>query len=827
MGLTISIQSKLAGRDFFCVCALSAAALMLESTLTRLLAVAQYYHFAFLVVSLALLGFGASGSFLSIFPGWISKHDDQGRNLGRDRTLVISGLGFSASLVIAYIIINWLPFDSYSIAWDRRQVIYFVIYYLILAIPFLFAGLGIGAVLSSSPGENNRVYAVNLIGSAIGILLGLFVMQFAGVPGGLLASGVLGISAVLGSRGLVSRFWRTVIWGMLILGIMGVLSLSITNQRFNSPIGISISPYKGLPYALQVPNAERIFGSWNAFSRIDVIAGASTHILPGLSYTYSGSLPEQLGMAFDGDALRPVTLIDPDQFRAADYLPEAAAFHLHPDGKALVLDSGSGFGAVQALASGASQVRAVVDNPLIIKAISESAPDHDIYQHVDVQTISEATRVYLASHVDEFDVIMVPLNEPYRPVANGAYSLAENYKLTVEAFSQIFSRLTTDGVLVVTRWLQTPPSEELRMWATLIEAISRMGIEDPGSKLVAYRGIQTMTILVQLEGWNEDQLAIIREFTKLRRFDLVWAVDIEAQEANRFNKLDEAVYYRRFSELLAAESRERYYDNYPYSIHPTTDDHPFFFHFFKWEQAPQILATFGRVWQPFGGSGYFVLIALLFLVSVFSIILIVIPLLINRNFSDHSLQQSEQHRTTQINIPLWRVFVYFGSIGIAFLFLEIPLIQKCILSMGQPAYAFGLVVLVLLVSSSVGSMYSRRFWQRKELVLLILFGCALLTPLAFSKIQEISLGWPQILRIFALGASIVPLGILMGFPFPFGLVWLERAESNLIPWAWAVNGCASVVAAVFAAIISLSAGFSVVLLLGAIFYGGAALAIRS
>ncbi len=416
---------KISRGTYYSVGALATAALMLESTLTRLLAVAQYYHFAFLVISLALLGFGASGSFLTIFPNWRSKQENGTDNAGRGKILILAGSGFAASLAVAYLVINWLPFDSYSIAWDRSQVLYFVLYYLVLTLPFLFAGLGIGAVLSSSPGESNRVYAANLLGSALGILLALIVMQLAGVPGALLASGLIGLSAILGSKGMSSSLIRTAVGLLLAVGTAGVMVFAYSNQQNSSPIGITISPYKGLPYALQVPDADQLFGAWNAVSRIDVISGASTHVLPGLSYTFTEKIPEQLGMAFDGDALRPITLVEPEQFQAASYLPEAIAFELHSGGKALVLDAGSGLGVMQASAGGAGQVFAIVENPLILQAIARTAPENDIYSHKGVLTELDPTRVYLAKDSGSFDVIYLPLNQPYRPVANGAYSLAE------------------------------------------------------------------------------------------------------------------------------------------------------------------------------------------------------------------------------------------------------------------------------------------------------------------------------------------------------------------------------------------------------------------
>ncbi len=336
-----------------------------------------------------------------------------------------------------------------------------------------------------------------------------------------------------------------------------------------------------------------------------------------------------------------------------------------------------------------------------------------------------------------------------------------------------------------------------------------------------------MTFLIKSGDWSELQLAHVREFIHDRRFDLVWATDITQNETNRFNKLPEPVYYQVFSELITASSRNNFYSAYPFSVTPALDNHPFFFHFFKWEQTPQILATVGRVWQPFGGSGYFVLLALLILVSGLSVLLIILPLVIKRRRVGSQHLKGKEIANTAERVPTWRVLVYFGSIGLAFLFLEIPLIQKSILSMEHPTYAFTLVVLSLLIFSSLGSIYSRKVWMGRRWMLIFLFGCAIVTTIFYDPIQVYTLGWPMVTRSLILGLSLAPLGILMGVPFPIGLAWLEDAGSALVPWAWAVNGCASVMAAVLAAIIVLSTNFSVVLLLGALFYGIAALAIEN
>ena len=625
-------------RIYLSVASLSAAALMLESTYTRLLAVAQFYHFAFLVVSLALLGFGASGSLLSIFPGWYENSIDQSRADRLKLILAISGLGFTLSIVLSYIIINWLPFDSYSIAWDTRQVLYFGLYYLGLTIPFLFAGLGIGAALTTSPGRSNKVYAVNLFGSAAGILLALIVLQLAGVPGSILVCGIIGLMVVLTSGWKAPKLGRLLVWGLVIIGMATLFLLSAANTRHVSSIGVTISPYKGLSYALRIPGAEKIFGAWNAVSRLDVVSGASTRVMPGLSYTFTGNPPPQVGMAQDSDSLQPITLIDPKDFRAADYLPESIAFQLLPGANVMVLESGGGLGVMQALAGGANQVTGVVNNQLVLDAISRTAPDMDVYSYRNVNTLVESSRVALRSSYRKFEIVFLPLSDPYRPVASGAYSLSEDYVLTVESFGEMVSTLASQGLLVVTRWVQTPPSEALRLFATLIEGLERQGIQNPGSKIIAYRGIQTMTFLVMPAGWNNEQITQVQKFLNERRFDLVWSPNIQLSDVNRFNKLAEPDYFYQFRDLISAKSRQDFYSEYPLSIHPATDNSPFFFHFFKWEQTPEIIASFGRVWQPFGGSGYFVLVALLFLVVLLSSLLIILPLVIQSRRSASSRQ---------------------------------------------------------------------------------------------------------------------------------------------------------------------------------------------
>ncbi len=791
--------------------ALAAATLLFESALTRLLAVAQFYHFAFLVVSLALLGFGASGALLSGFPRL--------RSMPVERALAWAGIGFSLGVGLAYGVVNWLPFDSYSIAWERRQIFYFVLYYLSLTVPFLFSGLGIGLALASIKERAHVVYAANLVGSASGALLAPAFLWLSGVPGAVLISALIALLAVLPvgeSRSAFAKKWqRMTLLCLFGVGLLAFGLMAVTNLSGNAPLGMVISPYKGLAHAQRYPGSERRFGRWNAVSRVDVIADAGTRRLPGLSYAYEHNPPPQLGLSVDADALKPITLVSPDEFEAAAWMPEALAFGLHSSGHVLVLNPGGGLGIMQALAGGADRVTAVVENPLLRRAVAETAPEANPYQHGRVQVEYQSGRAFLRGKNGPYDIISFPLTDAYRPVTSGAYSLSEDYILTVEAFEAALAKLSPQGLLVVSRWSQSPPSESIRLIATLIEALEADTARPARETLLVYRSIQTVTALVKPAGWTEQQLTLARDVLEQRRFDLVWAPGIRPEQVNRFNRLPDPIFYQTVRAVLETSNRDSFYADYGYNIEPTRDNQPFFFHFFTWQQTPQVLSTLGRTWQPFGGSGYFLLLAMLVLVLALSGGLILFPLLLGKR------SLPAENGSFRWGTDTIFVFAYFALLGLAFLFVEIPLIQRWILVLGQPVYAFAVVVAALLTFSGLGSAMARsdRLPKRGGFAILVLLTFSL--PFWATRLMDLTLGWPTWARVVMAVFSLAPLGFLLGLPFPLGLAWLNQRAPHMTPWAWAINGCASVVASVLAAILALSHGFTLVMLLGGSAYAGA------
>lgn len=779
---------------------LSAATLTYEINLTRLYAVAQFYHFAFMIISIAMLGFGAGGTLLALFPGF-------GRRYPR-RVLAWLAAGYGLACAGAYVLINLCPFDAFSIAWDRRQVAILVLHYLALSLPFFCSGTALNLLFVTHPQAVGRLYATNLAGSAAGCALALLAPAWAGGEGLVWISGALGSSAVFFWTTAKRRNRPNVNLPARLIAALSITGYAAILLAHPTALALRLSPYKSLSYALQYPGAQVTWQRWNSFSRVDVVESGGVRSLPGLSYRYTGPLPPQRGLLVDGDGLTPILMLPPEAATADDlaftgFLPTAIAYRLRPGGDALVLEPRGGLEIWTALAQGAARVTAVEANPLIVEAAA------GIYTAPRVTTAIEAARSFIRRPAAQYDVVTLALTSPYRPVRSGAYSLAEEYTLTVEAFRDALGRLAPDGMLVITRWLQTPPSESLRAFALAVTALEAEG-SDPATRIVAFRGYATLTLLVKRTPFTPQELATIRRFTAGQAFDLVYAPGITAGETNRYNVLPEPRYYQTFTGLLNAEDRGAWYAAYPFDVTPPTDAHPFFGHFFRWSQARQILAEMGKSWQPFGGAGYFVVVALLVLATIAAALLILLPVIAVRG-----VRETRNART----------LAYFGLLGLGFLLVEVPLVQRFILFLGHPAYAMTAVLFAILLFSGAGSALSHRLPTRRALLLLV--GVVLLYRVGLPALFAWTMPLPLLGRMIVTTLALAPAGLLMGMPFPQGLRRLEASAPRQIPWAWGINGALSVVASVLAALLALSFGFDVVLIIGALCYLGAWLARRS
>lgn len=766
---------------------LSAATLLLQVALTRMFSVAQFYHFAFLVVSLALLGFGASGSLLVLSP-----------HLRQEKHRAWYAIGFSVSVVLAYLFVNHFSFDSYSIAWDSSQLYLLIANLLALTVPFVLAGALIGALLIQAAQYAGRTYAANLFGSALGAMLAPLLIGWFGSERVILLCTALGMVAGVLLVGRNDRFAKLfVTTGM-------VMSLAIL-IIFPSVFEVQPSPYKSLSQFRLNPDAQITATYQNAYSQLDIVESSTIHSAQGLSLTYFGDLPPQVGLLLDGGDLQPVANAAQTESGLLKSLPVAVAYAVQEEPNTLLLGSGGGMEALAALANGAQQVTVVEPNALVHNALIHDLREWaGLADNPNVKLIHDEIRTYIGRADERYDLVELVLVDNYRPISSGAFTLTENYNLTVQAFEGYLSLLQQNGVLVVNRWLQTPPSECLRTLGLIIEALQ---VAEPLQHIVAFRSFQHVTFIVKPTPFtNEETDKLLAAINDLR-YDLVMASKMPEAMINRYARLEKDVYHESFLELIRLPNRATFYTNYDFEITPPTDDKPFFFHFFRWEQTPAVIENLGRRWQPFGGSGYFVLLALLVFALIAALVFVIAPIALKRRFRS-ALVGSGANKAV-------RALVYFVLIGLAFLLVEVSLIQQYMLLLGQPTLAIAAVIGALLLFSGIGSAVSTRIpWPYAMLALVVLL---VLYPLIVDVVTPLLLPLNLTIRLLVTALLIAPVGFLMGMPFPRGIMALQR-ESELIPWAWAANGSASVVSAILTATLSLSLGFTTVLFIGGALY---------
>lgn len=762
---------------------ISTATLVLEISLMRVFSVSQWYHFAFMVVSIALFGIGASGTFLSVFPSFAKK------NL--DKSLSNLAFFFSLSTILSFAITNRIPVDPFRMAFDSLQFLYLFFYYFLLSIPFFFSGLCIALPLTKMPKKAGRLYSSSLTGSALGSILVLLLFSPLGGPGVIIFASMAGALSSIIFRPLCRENYLTVSW-LLVLAFL-------LNQPF---LQISISPYKSLNLALRYPDARILHTEWNSFSRVDVVDSPFVRHAPGLSYEYLDPLPPQLGITVDGGGMSALTWHEDAGFTG--YLTSSVSYSIKDAPKVLILGSGGGLEVLAALYHNASSVTAVEPNPIIVGLVEERYADFSggIYQKARVE-VSES-RSFVGRTEDKYDIIQLTLAEGASVSSTGVYALTENYVYTIDAFGEYLRHLTDEGILSVTRWVLPPPREAPRIVALATEALERQGIENPGEHIAAIRSWGTITILVKKSGFTQEDIESIEEFCREKRFDIVYAPDIKLEEVNIYNRFPEPYYYQVIGGMLTTEDRKGFYDDYLFDISPTTDERPFFFHFFKLSKIIPTYESVGKKWQPFVEGGY--LVPIVFIQAFFlSLVFIFLPV----------------YRFRKPGQVPWKVLGYFLSLGIGFMFIEIALIQRFILFLGHPMYAVSTVLFSVLMFSGMGSLFSERLEVKKQafaLTILALGTLVLFYLLGLPYIFRIFLGEELLFRGIVSPIILAPLAFLMGIPFPLGIRLTEALNRDLIPWAWAVNGCASVLSSILAVMIALSFGFSSVLVLSGLVY---------
>jgi hypothetical protein len=782
---------------------LSLATLLLELALTRVLSVTNWYHFGFLVVSTALLGFGASGVTLSL---WTKLREQS----PLDQALASLALLFGFVSLASFWLMQRVPFQPFRLLLDRWQFVYGLLYYVILSAPFFCSGLAISLLLTRGGREVNRLYAADLLGAGTGCAAVCAVMPVFGGSGSIAVVAVIGVLAALAFSSF--RLCKLTVFSAV--AALGMLALAFVGDR---AIPIRVIPEK-LNHPLIPVGASPIYTKWNSFSRVEVYhAPALDPERPDPGY-YSIVIDVAAGTGMHDLSMGVRNFLA----HAQQYHPVGVAYVGKEHPKVLVIGSGGGPEVLEGLYFGASSITAVEINPIVCDIVTHRMREHwgGLFEQPEVRLVTDEGRSFVRRSKEKYDAIISVNTYSSTALTSGALTLSETYILTREAFDDYWNHLTQTGTILLMGY------NEAKLAATAREMFARMGLGSPAGHVIAYRGLTTPY------GRNRLNVGFLLQKSLLRREEVdVMAARVGLGSNERWGDGGRPeILYSPFSEptssegafltqLLRAPNLEQVYDSTTAYLRPATDDKPFFNQTQRWSVHLGFRSVLGnsRNIPITGGSVAQVTLTLLLVQAVVvGGVLILIPLL---RFHRQGLRARGR----------WAFLTYFAGLGLGFILIEIVLLQRLQLFLGQPIYTFSVVLASLLVFTGVGSYFAGRIrnvsYQTLCWLLLAVVGGILLTLTAMPLILSWALGFALPLRVSIAVLLVAPLGILLGVPFPTGLRILGEEASPLVPWAWAVNGFFTVIGSVGAMILGMTLGFTAVFIVAAGCYTVAFIAI--
>ena len=751
----------------------SFAALLLELALTRLFSVILFYHFAFLAISIALLGLGAGGVFAYLWKNW----------LNRRTTRSIAWSLCAANALVVFAVLEIVLHIPVSLEMSEGNLLRLTVIYLASAVPFFFTGLVFSVIFARETYRIPRLYGADLAGGSLACLGIVPLLNWLGGPNTILFSGLL--------MGLAAAVWagrpRQRNLAFAVAGVLAVLVGMNLNGRM-----IDVIYAKGM---LRDPSWVE-FARWNAISRVEVDRQGPAK-----------------AVVIDADASTYIMNADLGKWEGSEWqknlmsAPPAMANVLRPHGQFAIIGPGGGVDVLRAVAGGSPSVTGIEINPIIANTIMRGRyADYafHLYERPEVHIHVTDGRSFLRASPQHFDVVQMTLVDTWASTAAGAFALSENNLYTLEAFKEYFEHLNPDGMIAITRWEFRQPREALRVVSQAMQALHQMGVHECASHFVVVSegeldedGIPVVVLAKKSPFTPEERQVVEKQLAAhpaLEALYLPWT------------RTDNA-----FSDLIASGDGYAFSRNYAFDVSPVTDNAPFFFFTLKTSQLlhPDALSQ-GIDWKVNLGVAVLGIVLILSIMAVLAFL--VIPLV------------AGARGPRQRVLPL----LYFVAVGLGYIMVEIAFIQRFVLFLGHPTYALTVVVFLLLLSSGAGSLLSRRLKRSipERIPLLVIVTVLLMYVFVLPKVLAALVGVGFAAKLGLSAVFLVPLGLAMGLPFPAGLRSFASApaaefpsqENNAVEWAWAMNASSSVMGSVLAMVIAIHFGLNVTLACGAAAY---------
>ena len=785
---------------------LSTAVLLLELAQARVFSVMLWHHLSYMVITIALLGFGCAGTIVCVWWRQLSANPQ--------KTILYCCCLFSLFTVLSFFTVIRIPLCTLKFGFFNLIIVF--LYYLLFFLPYLAAGIVVSLVMSTAVKKVNLLYCINMTGSGFGCLCMIILISPLGGEATIMVSALLSsIAALFFSLGKAAKT------KFCLLGLSIVMAIFTCFASRIFPV--SPAPYKALSVyqknKTMFPGLKTEFSKWNAISRIDVVSAnktsGQTHVLE--------LNRENKNLLVDGDAYTAI-----ENHPVKNYLTDGRpAFHMYTvpymikkNPRVLIIGLGGGNDVFTAQLMGASRITGCEINNLISDLVKNRYSKFvgDIYNKKNTKIYTAEGRSFVRRSKEKYDLIIMTAVDTWAGLSSGAYVLSENYLYTKDAFFDYMDCLDEDGLLCITRLFFSPPREVLRLVSTAARVLSDRGILNPAHHIavVSVVGGGLAAVLVKKTPFTEQELdTLIQDRYYDPEAKIVFAGGRPLEKLNpglmgenlSLLKTRAKPFHKLFQSWKTGK-QDAFFNSYLFDITPVTDNSPFFFEFYRWKNF--FLDMKGAGFGGWGGDTIRPVALLILGGSVIqalflSFVFILGPLLL--------------FKRQKIRFKRKAFFItYFLCLGFAYMVLEIVLMQKLVLFLGHPIYSISVVLSSFLVFSGVGSLVSGQFkWDEKKtvffsIIFIVIYGSILVFGL--QKIITVFIEHELIARAAIVWLVLFPLAFFMGMPFPAGLKAGARVAPELVPWAIGINACASVTASILIIVIAMGVGFNAALVLG-------------
>lgn len=766
------------------------ATLCLEVLDTRLFSVLTWYHLSFFAVSTAMFGM-AAGALKVYLGGAAFEGEEAPKSLARYALLLAVAIPVChfANLVIP------LPPDV-----TFRSISALSISTIALAIPFYVSGVVVTVALTRIPGKIGLVYAVDLVGAALGSLLVIPLLDHLNATAGVLVCGALAALAAV-FFGRLSGSLRP--WAPLLLA-----ALLVTGALVHRAAGGDATLF--YPKGHFVEPGQIVREYWNVHSQVLITQPPRTspqYWGEGLGAEGYEVVAHQL--VIDGLAGSVITEWDgePASLEWVKHDVTALPYHLRKQGDVAIIGVGGGRDVLTALWAQSASITGIEINRTFLDLLSGDYREATkITDQPNVRLVHDEARSYLTRTEQRFDVLQMSLIDTWAATTSGAFTLTENGLYTKEAWA-IFTRvLKPDGIFSVSRWYAPEQvSETSRLLALGVATLLERGVERPAANMVLVTRKKIATLLLSPSPFSAADLANLRETTERFGFSI-----LVGPETLPENPLLAGIVGSNSETALDAAVEHEIYD-----ISPPTDERPFFFNMLKPGQAFRPSA----IWKPGVLDGNTMATSTLLVLASISFLLVLGVILL-------PLWQSGLPRMEPKSFAI--ALAYFAAIGLGFMLVQVPFMQRFSVYLGHPTYAVVVILFSMILMTGVGSLLSDRLpvetSQRTLLVFPLLLAAVMFVVVqAIQPVINATIEQGLLLRSLIVIALVAPISVMLGLCFPIGMRLVKRLSDDAMPWMWGVNGACGVLGAVSAVAISMWGGIHLNLYVALLLYASLSL----